>query len=90
MQQLPDDIKIKYMKKLEDLYKTKCVAQLYDKHPFTPRNKPFEPTNRTRVQMYNRMTHFPKMYGLQSHRQRTLLPVIAEGMARLPPERVLL
>ena len=74
------------MKRLENLYKTKCVAQLYLNKPFTPRNKPFVPTDRKRIERYNTMAREqnPTLQGFQSYRQRTLLPVVAEGMARLP------
>jgi hypothetical protein len=86
MKQMPNDIKIKYMKRLEDLYKAKCVAQLYQRRAFTPRNKPFVPTNSNRIERYNTMAREqnPTLQGFQSYRQRTLLPVVAEGMARLP------
>lgn len=86
MEQMPGDIKIKYMKRLENLYKTKCVAQLYLKKPFTFRDEPFVPTNRERIQRYDAMAREqnPTLQGFQSYRQRTLLPVVAEGMARLP------
>jgi hypothetical protein len=86
MKQMPNDIKIKYMKRLENLYKAKCVAQLYQRKAFTPRNKPFVPTNSKRIERYNRMAREqnPTLQGFQSYRQRTLLPVVAEGMARLP------
>ena len=86
MKQMPDDIKIKYMKRLENLYKAKCIAQLYERKAFTPRNKPFVPTNSKRIERYNKMAREqnPTLQGFQSYRQRTLLPVVAEGMARLP------
>ena len=86
MKQMPNDIKIKYMKQLEQLHKAKCVAELYHKFPFTARNKPFRPTNTIRIERYNKMARErnPTLQGFQSYRQRTLLPIVAEGMARLP------
>lgn len=86
MKQMPNDIKIKYMKRLESAYKAKCVAELYKRKAFTPRNRPFVPTNKKRIERYNMMAREqnPTLQGFQSYRQRTLLPVVAEGMARLP------
>lgn len=87
MEQMPNDIKIKYMKQLEKLHIAKCLAQLYHRSlPFTPGNRPFVPTNANRIFRYNEMAREgrPGLHGFQSYRQRTLLPVVAEGMARLP------
>lgn len=86
MERMPNDIKIKYMKRLENLYKAKCIAELYEHMAFTPKNEPFVPTNNKRIERYNRISRQlnPTLQGFQSYRQRTLLPVVAEGMARLP------
>lgn len=91
MSNMPNAIKIKYMKELEKHHIAHAMAKLYHKRAFNTSNEPMKVTNSNRVARFNKMTKQmkeggsnPSLTGFQSYRQRKLLPIVAEGLATIP------
>jgi len=89
MLQMPDHVKIEYMKMLEKMYIAKAMGELYKRNAFTHRNRPFVPTNSIRLEHFYDLAYVNRgpletKSKIQSYRQRTLLPVVAKGLASIP------